>query len=90
MHKPARRVSPAAKQDNGDPLIRKPTSQDLRRPSGITTGSSMRNTRGPGTKARVGDRPRVSKSGRAPVDDFADAAAADLPAREELNRSRIT
>ena len=58
--------SPAAKQDIGDPLIRKPTSQDLKRSPAITTGSSMRNTRGPGSNGRVGGPPESQQGGSSP------------------------
>ena len=45
--------SPAAKQDVGDPLIRKPTSQDKMR--GTTTGRSTRNQGG--SREQIGGTP---------------------------------
>jgi hypothetical protein len=57
--------SPAARQDVGDPLIRKPTSEQLKRSPGITTGSSMRNTNGSRSRERIGGPPESQQSGGA-------------------------
>jgi hypothetical protein len=50
--------SPAAKQDVGDPLIRKPTSQDKMR--GTTTGRSVRNQGG--SREQIGGTPQSQQS----------------------------
>ena len=50
--------SPAAKQDIGDPLIRKPTSQDEKR--GTTTGRSVRNQGG--SREQIGGTPQSQQS----------------------------
>jgi hypothetical protein len=51
--------SPAAKQDVGDPLIRKPTSED--RQHGFTTGSSASKKRG-GSREQIGGPPESQQS----------------------------
>jgi hypothetical protein len=51
--------SPAAKQDIGDPLIRKPTSEDRAR--GVTTGSAMRKNQG-GSREQIGGPPASQQS----------------------------
>jgi len=53
--------SPAAKQDVGDPLIRKPTSQDLKRSRGVTTGSAMRKNQG-GSREQIGGPPESQQA----------------------------
>lgn len=53
--------SPAAKQDIGDPLIRKPTSQDRAR--GMTTGSAVRKRLGEGgSREQIGGTPQSQQS----------------------------
>ena len=53
--------SPAAKQDIGDPLIRKPTSQDRAR--GMTTGRAVHNRLGTGgSREQIGGRPASQQS----------------------------
>jgi hypothetical protein len=58
---------PAARQDTGDPLIRKPTSGEAVKDgsAGVTTGDSMRNINGnpgPGPKSRpLEGRPAANK-----------------------------
>lgn len=49
--------SPAAKQDVGDPLIKKPTSEDRAR--GMTTGSISRKG---GSKEQIGGPPESQQS----------------------------
>lgn len=51
--------SPAAKQDIGDPLIRKPTSQDRAR--GVTTGNSESKRLG-GSREQIGGTPASQQS----------------------------
>ena len=51
--------SPAAKQDVGDPLIRKPTSADRAR--GLTTGSAMRKNQG-GSREQIGGPPESQQA----------------------------
>jgi hypothetical protein len=51
--------SPAAKQDVGDPLIRKPTSED--RLHGVTTGSAASKKQG-GSREQIGGPPKSQQS----------------------------
>ena len=51
--------SPAAKQDVGDPLIGKPTSED--RQHGVTTGSAASKKQG-GSREQIGGPPESQQS----------------------------